>query len=229
MPVRLDCIVTGTDTGIGKTWVSAGLMRGISAIGLRVAGMKPIASGCRRTRDGLRNEDAEILQSLASVPSPYELVNPVSLLDAVAPHIAAARAGLQIDLAVIRAAYQQLRAQTDAVVVEGIGGWRVPISGSSTTADLVRELELPVVLVVGLRLGCINHALLSAEVMAADGIPLAGWVANSLSAGYAEGTETINYLSEHIAAPLIGTIPFLEEFLPDQVAATLAVDLLAVG
>ena len=229
MPVRLDCIVTGTDTGIGKTWVSAGLMRGISAIGLRVAVMKPIASGCRRTRDGLRNEDAEILQSLASVPSPYELVNPVSLLDAVAPHIAAARAGLQIDLAVIRAAYQQLRAQTDAVVVEGIGGWRVPISASSTTADLVRELELPVVLVVGLRLGCINHALLSAEVMAADGIPLAGWVANSLSAGYAEGTETINYLSEQIAAPLIGTIPFLEEFLPDQIAATLAVDLLAVG
>ena len=158
-----------------------------------------------------------------------ELVNPVAFLDPVAPHFAAARAGQRIEIAAITRAYQQLRAQTDAVVVEGIGGWRVPFTPDSTTADLVRALELPVVLVVGMRLGCINHALLTVEAIAADGIPLVGWVANSLSAGYSEGTEIVNYLSEQIAAPLIGNIPFMEELLPDQVAATLAADLLAVG
>lgn len=229
MSVRLDCFVTGTDTGIGKTWISAGLMRCFSAAGLRVTGMKPVASGCRRTREGLRNEDAERLQSLASVPAPYELVNPVTLPDAVAPHIAAARAGMRIEIAPLRAAYQQLRAGSDAVVVESVGGWRVPLSVTHTTADLVRSMELPVLLVVGLRLGCINHALLSVESIAADKIPLAGWVANHLGPGYSEGTEIINYLSERIAAPLIGTVPFLEEFLPERVADALAIDLLSIG
>lgn len=229
MSARCDCFVTGTDTGTGKTWVSAGLMRCISAAGLRVAGMKPVASGCRRTREGLRNEDAEILQSLASVSLPYDLVNPVPLPDGVAPHIAAARARVHIDMAAIRAAYLQLHGQADAVIVEGIGGWRVPLSGTDTTADLVRALELPVLLVVGLRLGCINHALLSVESIASEGIPLAGWVANHLDPGFSEGTEVINYLSEQIAAPLIGTVPHLQDFQPDRVAEALAIELLALG
>lgn len=229
MTARQDCFVTGTDTGVGKTWVSAGLMRCYSAAGLLVAGMKPVASGSRRTRAGLRNEDAENLQVLASVASPYNLVNPVPLPDAVAPHIAAARAGVRIDLAAIRAAYLQLRQQANVVIVEGIGGWRVPLSEAGTTADLVRALEIPVLLVVGLRLGCINHALLSVESIAADRISLAGWVANHVDPEFEEANEVINYLSEHIGAPLIGTVPNLAEFQPDRVAAALAVELLAFG
>ena len=229
MPTRLDCFVTGTDTGVGKTWVSAGLMRSLASAGLHVVGMKPVASGCRRTRAGLRNEDAELLQALASVTPPYELVNPVPLPDAVAPHVAAARAGARIDPEVIRAAYQELRGQANAVVVEGVGGWRVPLAETGTTADLVRLLNLPVLLVVGLRLGCINHALLSVESITADRIPLAGWVANHVDPHFADTSEVINYLSEHIAAPLIGTVPNLEEFEPDRVAGALAIDLLAFG
>jgi len=229
MPVRLDCFVTGTDTGVGKTWISAGLMRSYSASGISVAGMKPVASGCRRTRNGLRNEDAERLQALASVVPSYDLVNPVALPDAVAPHIAAARAGVRINPAAILAAYMQLREQADAVIVEGIGGWRVPLAEIGTTADLVRALDLPVLLVVGLRLGCINHALLSVESIAADRIALAGWVANHVDPGFSEGTEVINYLSEHIGAPLIGTVPNLKEFQPDRVAEALAMELLALG
>ena len=229
MSARLDFFVTGTDTGVGKTWISAGLMRCYSAAGLRVAAMKPVASGCRRTRAGLRNEDAENLQALASVTLPYELVNPVPLADAVAPHIAAARSGVRIDLAAIRSAYLQLREQTNAVIVEGIGGWRVPLSDAGTTTDLVRALELPVLLVVGLRLGCINHALLSVEAIVADQVPLAGWVANHVQPDFSEAGDVINYLSEHIGAPLIGTVPNLGEFLPDRVAEALAIELLAFG
>ncbi len=229
MTARQDCFVTGTDTGVGKTWISAGLMRCYSAAGLLVAGMKPVASGSRRTLAGLRNEDAENLQALASVAPPYNLVNPVPLPDAVAPHIAAARAGVRIDLAAIRAAYLQLRQQANVVIVEGIGGWRVPLSEAGTTVDLVRALEIPVLLVVGLRLGCINHALLSVESIAADRISLAGWVANHVDPGFEEATEVINYLSEHIGAPLIGTVPNLAEFQPDRVAEALAVELLAFG
>ena len=143
------------------------------------------------------------------------------------PTIAAARAGVRIDPAAIQTAYLELRGQADAVIVEGAGGWRVPLSEAGTTADLVRLLNLPVLLVVGLRLGCINHALLSVESIAADRIPLAGWVANHVDARFAEAGEVINYLSEHIAAPLIGSVPNLEEFLPDRVAEALAIDLLA--
>jgi dethiobiotin synthetase len=226
MNARFDVFVTGTDTDVGKTWVCAGLMCGLAAAGLRVAGMKPVASGCRRSRSGLRSEDAELLQSLASVPCEYELVNPVPLRDAVAPHIAAARAEVAIDLERIRLAARRLRAQSDALVVEGIGGWRVPLSGRETTADLVRELGLPVVLVVGLRLGCINHALLSAESIVASGAILAGWVANGVVPEYEEGAETVNFLSERIAAPLLGTVPHMRRLAPDRIAAAVSVDLL---
>ncbi|MBI1731738.1 MAG: dethiobiotin synthase [Gammaproteobacteria bacterium] len=227
MTGRLDCFVTGTDTGVGKTWVSAGLMHGLSATGLRVAGMKPVASGCRKSRRGPRNDDAEILRSLASIPVDYALVNPVPLPEPIAPHIAAARAGVVIDMDAIRAAFRQLQARADAVVVEGIGGWRVPLSEARSTADLVRELGLPAVLVVGLRLGCINHALLSVESIAASAVTLAGWVANHLLPDYSEGAETVNYLSERIAAPLIGVVPYLEQRDPERIATALSVELLS--
>jgi dethiobiotin synthetase len=227
--MRIDCFVTGTDTGVGKTWVSAGLMRAASAAGLRVAGMKPIASGCRRTREGLRNDDAELLRALASVTIPYALVNPVTLPDPVAPHIAAHRAGVEIDVGAVRGAWRRLRADADAVIVEGIGGWRVPLAGNGTVADLARDLELPVVLVVALRLGCINHALLTAEAIGGDGVPLAGWVANHVQREFAEAQEVVNFLCERIAAPLIGSVPYLQEFQPDLIARSLAIDLLVSG
>lgn len=228
MGARCDCFVTATDTGVGKTWISAGLMHAIAGTGRRVVGMKPVASGCRRTRDGWRNEDAEMLQSLATLPQPYDLVNPVALPDAVAPHIAAARADKPIDLSLVRAAYSALRQDSEAVVVEGVGGWRVPLVGNETVADLAVALGLPVVLVVGLRLGCINHALLSASAIVADGATFAGWVANHLQPDYAEAQEIINDLSERIAAPLIGEVPHLQQFLPDRIAGVLAIDLLQV-
>jgi dethiobiotin synthetase len=229
MGARPDVFVTGTDTSIGKTWVSAGIMRGFAGTGLRVAGMKPVASGCRRSRHGLRNADAELLQSLATVRCEYAQVNPAPLREAVAPHIAAARSGAVIDLERIRAAFLELRGRADAVVVEGVGGWRVPLSGSETTADMVRELGLPVVLVVGLRLGCINHALLSAESVAGSGLLLAGWVANHLRRDYKDGPAIVNFLSERIAAPLLGVVPHLQRLAPDRIAAALSMDLLRAG
>lgn len=225
--MRLDCFVTGTDTGIGKTWVSAGLMAAAAAAGLRVAGMKPVASGCRRTREGWRNDDASLLQSLCTVPVAYELVNPIALPDPVAPHIAASRAGVTIDPGVVRAAFERVQSITDAVVVEGIGGWRVPLAGDSTVADLARLLDVPVVLVVGLRLGCINHALLTAQAISADGLPFAGWVAVDLVADHGERDDIVNYLCERIASPLLGSVPYLPAMLPERIGATLAIDLLA--
>lgn len=228
MATRLDCLVTGTDTGVGKTWISAGLMGAIAATGQRVAGMKPVASGCRRTRDGWRNEDAEILQAQSTMPWPYALVNPIALPDPVAPHIAASRAGMSLDLACVHEAFALLKTGSDAVVVEGVGGWRAPLGGDRTVADLALALRLPVVLVVGLRLGCINHALLSAGAVAGDGVVCAGWVANHMQPGYAEADDVINYLSERIAAPLLGVVPHMENFLPERVAGTLAIDLMNV-
>lgn len=224
--MRLDCLVTATDTGVGKTWVSAGLMGAIAATGQRVAGMKPVASGCRRTRDGWRNEDAEILQAQATTSWPYALVNPIALPDPVAPHIAAARAGVPMDLASVHDAFAILKEGSDAVVVEGVGGWRVPLGDDSTVANLARALRLPVVLVVGLRLGCINHALLSAAAIVADGAVCAGWIANHVQPRYAEADEVINCLSERIAAPLLGVVPHMEIFLPERIAGALAIDLL---
>jgi dethiobiotin synthetase len=225
----ISCFVTGTDTGIGKTWISAGLLCAMRASGLRVAGMKPVASGCRRTRDGLRNEDAEILQFHSSAASDYHLVNPVALPDAVAPHIAAARSGMIVDLAAIHSAYLSLRSGVDAVVVEGVGGWRVPLTGGRQIRDLVRMLELPVLVVVGLRLGCINHTLLTVESLLGDQVPLAGWVANGLQRDFAEAPEVVNFLCERIPAPLIGTVPFMEELQADRIGMHLATDLLAPG
>lgn len=227
--MRLDCFVTGTDTGVGKTWVSAGLMAAAAAASLRVAGMKPVASGCRRTREGWRNDDAILLQSLATAPVAYELVNPVALPEAVAPHIAAARAGMAIDLQTVHDAFNRLQRNTDAVIVEGIGGWRVPLAGDDTVADLARLLGIPVVLVVGLRLGCINHALLTAQAISADDVPFAGWVAANLTADYGEGGDIVNYLSERIAAPLLGSVPCLPTLQTDRIGAALAIDLLTVA
>ncbi|MCS3903321.1 dethiobiotin synthetase [Methylohalomonas lacus] len=199
--------VTGTDTGIGKTWVSVGLLDAWRTRGLNVAGMKPVASGSELIQGELRNEDALALQAAASRDWPYATINPYAFAPPIAPHVAAEQAGVTVALEPLTAAYAELAAASDRVVVEGVGGWRVPLSVTLQTADLVRALDLPVVLVVGLRLGCINHALLTAEAIRADGLALRGWIANTLDPDY-EAEATLATLAAAIPAPLLARVPY---------------------
>ncbi|MCK7577912.1 MAG: dethiobiotin synthase [Chromatiales bacterium] len=194
--------VTGTDTGVGKTRVSVALLRAAVARGERAVGMKPVASGCRATPPGLRSEDAEALIAAGNVAAAYDDVNPYAFLPPTAPHLAAAAAGVSIDPGRIRAAYRRLAADAGRVVVEGVGGWLVPIGAHATMADVARALELPVVLVVGMRLGCINHALLTAQAVPRAGCRLAGWVANHVDPEVPEGY--LEALQALLDAPLIG-------------------------
>ena len=212
--------ITGTDTGIGKTVVTLCLMRWLQGRGLRVAAMKPVASGCERTLDGLRNEDALKLQRQASMPLDYEAVNPYAFEPPIAPHIAARQAGEKIRIDIIRRGMQQLAGDADIVCVEGVGGWLVPLNGRETVADLAISLGLGVVMVVGMRLGCLNHALLSARAIEASGAPLAGWVANCMppAADYLE--DNISTLKSMICAPLLGVVPALRAPAASQVAVT---------
>ena len=212
--------ITGTDTGIGKTVVTLCLMRWLQGRGLRVAAMKPVASGCERTLDGLRNEDALKLQQQASMPLDYEAVNPYAFEPPIAPHIAARQAGEKIRIDIIRRGMQQLAGDADIVCVEGVGGWLVPLNGRETVADLAISLGLGVVMVVGMRLGCLNHALLSARAIEASGAPLAGWVANCMppAADYLE--DNISTIKSMICAPLLGVVPALRAPAASQVAVT---------
>jgi len=206
MPVR-SVYITGTDTGIGKTVVSAAWLNALRATGVRAVGMKPVASGCEATAHGWRNEDALALQA-ASLPSPpYGDVNPYALPLPLAPELAARDAGIEVALAPIVAAHGRLQALADVVVVEGVGGWAAPLSASLTQLDLVRALDLPVVLVVGLRLGCINHALLSARAILADGCRLLGWIGNAVDRGMACREEHRAMLGARLAAPCLGWLP----------------------
>jgi dethiobiotin synthetase len=203
--------VTGTDTGIGKTVVTLGLMRLLQDRGLRVAGMKPVASGCERTPQGLRNEDALQLQRQASMPLDYAEVNPYAFEPPIAPHIAAREAGVRIGLDVIREGMLRLASVSDAVCVEGVGGWLVPLNGHETVADLAGRLGLDLILVVGMRLGCLNHALLTAHAIEAAGLPLAGWVANCLPPEPDYLQENITALESGLSAPLLGVVPPLAQ------------------
>lgn len=216
--------VTGTDTGVGKTCVSVALMHALRARGLCVQGMKPIASGCVATPAGLRNADAEQLLAAASYPVPYPQVNPYAFEPAVAPHIAAHRARVRLDLEHITAMAHTLAAQADCLVVEGVGGWRVPLAGTMGVNDMAVRLGLPVILVVGLRLGCINHALLTSESIERSGLPLAGWVANLVDAQMEMVAENVQDLSVRLPAPLLGVIPYLHGRPPQQAAPALNLD-----
>ena len=201
------CFVTGTDTGIGKTLASSALLHALHVRGLRAVGMKPVASGCEATADGWRNEDALALQA-ASDPTPaYADINPYALPLPLAPELAARDAGVEVELAPLLAAHARLRALAPQVVVEGVGGWEAPLSASLRQADLVRALELPVVLVVGLRLGCLSHAILSARAIAADGFRLLGWIGNAIDPDMACREEQRSMLQARIAAPCIGWLP----------------------
>ena len=213
--------VTGTDTGVGKSVVSASLLHAIRALGARAIGMKPVASGCEPGAQGWRNEDALLLQA-ASDPTPrYEDVNPYALPQALAPEIAAAQAGIEIGLEPILAAYARLRAQAEVMVVEGVGGWAAPIDARLDQIDLVRALDLPVVLVVGLRLGAINHARLSARAIAADGARFIGWIANDIDPQMARMDENFEILCRRMPVPCWGRVPYSPRPDPARLAASL--------
>ncbi|MGD2084021.1 MAG: dethiobiotin synthase [Chromatiales bacterium] len=214
-------LVTGTDTGCGKTEAGLALMAALQARGLVVLGMKPVASGCERTPNGLRNADALRLAAQGSLAVAYDEVNPFAFEPAIAPHIAAAREGRTIEPAVITRAYQALAARADRVVAEGVGGWRVPLGGVGEVADLPALLGLPVVLVVGLRLGCINHALLTAESIVRRGAALAGWVGSLVEPDMAALGENLAALSCGIPAPCLGVLPWHPGATPEAMAAHL--------
>lgn len=210
--------ITGTDTEVGKTRVSVALLHRLRQQGLRVAGMKPVAAGCENTRAGLRNEDALALQAESSVVLPYETLNPYALAPPIAPHLAARDAGMVIEIERILTAYRAITAQADCVIVEGAGGWRVPLDDDQDMSDLAVALGLPVVLVVDIRLGCINQALLSAQAIATRGLPLAGWVANHAHGDYARSADNIASIEARIGAPLLGVIPYDAGITPEQIA-----------
>jgi dethiobiotin synthetase len=211
--------VTGTDTEVGKTAVSAALLCLLKQQGLSVAGMKPIASGCESTSNGLRNEDALILNQQASIELAYEVVNPYAFEPAIAPHIAANKVGVTIQAEVIQRQFYQIQQQVDSVVVEGAGGWLVPIDNTLTMADVAIRLGLPVVLVVGIRLGCINHALLTVQAIQQSGLPFYGWLANHVD-DCAESDEIIESLKARISAPCLGVVPVLakDELMADYIS-----------
>ncbi len=205
--------VTGTDTGVGKTLVSAALTRAFVARGARVAVMKPIASGSDPTPEGLRNSDALTLMAASNVSAPYGAVNPYCFLPPISPHIAASEAGIAIDLRLLRSRLDALARNADCVVVEGAGGWHAPISDSATMADLAAALELPVLLVVGLRLGCLNHALLTRESLSTRGVAFAGWIANAMDPHFDRPAENLATLCSRLGEPPLAHIPFLESRL----------------
>ena len=214
--------VTGTDTGVGKTRVATALLRAFARRGLRAVGMKPVAAGCQRIDGALVSEDVAALAAASNVNLPVDLINPYRFQPAIAPHLAAELAGERISLERIRDAYVALAAGADRVVVEGAGGFLVPLNEREDFADLARLLGLPVLLVVGMRLGCLNHALLTAEAVQRRGLPFVGWVANRLDAQMSVFQQNVDTLRERLGAPLLGTVPFGVE---DAEAATLFLDL----
>jgi dethiobiotin synthetase len=199
--------VTGTDTGVGKTVIAAALIRALARAGLRVAGMKPVAAGASTTAAGLRNADALSLLQAANVAAPYERVNPYCFAAPIAPHIAARDAHIAIDVELIRRRFDELSRDADCVVVEGAGGWLTPIGERASMADVAAALALPVVLVVGLRLGCLNHAYLTARALAAHGAGLAGWIGNSMDPALERAADNIAELERRLQ-PAAAIVPY---------------------
>lgn len=214
--------ITGTDTGVGKTLVAAALVHLAAAVGRRVVGLKPVASGADRTADGLRNEDALALQAASSVALPYELVNPYCFEPAIAPHLAAAEEGVAIEVPRLLGAFRAATRRADLAIVEGAGGWRVPLHPEGFLSDLPEQLGLGVILVVGLRLGCLNHARLTFEAIGRAGrSPLVGWIGNGIDPGFSHQDETIATLARLLGRPALAVIPALPDTTPGRVAAHL--------
>lgn len=213
--------VTGTDTNVGKTLVASALLRSFVLSGLRAVGMKPVATGCRADGPDRSNEDVAALIAASNVRVPVDLINPYCFEPAIAPHLAAQQAGSTISLARVRECYLALASRADRVVVEGAGGLLVPLSAREDFCDLALDLDLSVVLVVGMRLGCLNHALLTAEAIRSRGLPFAGWVANRIDSAMPFFEDNLETLRQKLPAPLIAVMPFA----PDKAQACAALNL----
>lgn len=210
-----DYFITGTDTGVGKTWATLALMKAMQNKGQMVVGMKPIASGCERNFGGLRNDDAVKISQQSSKranqTSDYNIVNPYAFEPAIAPHVAASMSGVVIDIEEIADKFYVLKSNSDSVLVEGIGGWCVPLGKDVMLADIVKRLGLQLILVIGLRLGCINHALSTARAIQTDGISLRGWMTSQIEPSYAYLEETLAVFHSRINAPFLGNLPYMEK------------------
>lgn len=217
--------IAGTDTDAGKTVVTAGLLAAANNQGLRTIGLKPVSAGCDVTEDGLRNGDALILQDTASIQLSYDQVNPIAFEPPIAPHIAAVQEGRQLSADRL-AAYCRgtLMQPADFVLIEGAGGWRVPLNQREMLSSLPKMLGTDVILVVGMKLGCLNHALLTAEAIARDGLKVAGWVANRIDPDMNCYQENLETLKGFFRAPLLGEVPHLADPAPANVAAYLKID-----
>jgi dethiobiotin synthetase len=216
--------ITGTDTGVGKTLVSCALLHAFALQGKRVVGFKPVAAGCDEND---HNEDAKQLRAASNVQATYGQINPYCFPHAIAPHLAARHAGARIDFSRILASFRELSGQSDEVIVEGVGGFCVPLNEYQDSGDLAAQLDLPVILIVGMRLGCLNHALLTLRVIDDYQLKCAGWVANVVQAEMPALQENILALSERIAAPLLGVIPFQTQ--PDARVTAVCLDLELLG
>lgn len=222
---RRGVFITGTDTEVGKTVVATALVRSLVAAGLKIAVMKPVAAGAEETPEGPRNADALALIEAANAANVYPLVNPYCLDLPASPHIAAAKAGISVEIERIATAFDELAGSADLVVVEGAGGWYAPVSETRTMVDIAKILDLPVLLVVGLRLGCLNHALLTAQAVKASGLRLAGWFANPVQRSFEHAAENIAALEARLDAPLLAIL----DFQPDAVARRASFGAIAVA
>lgn len=207
--------ITGTDTGVGKTLVSVSLVKALVRHGLRCAVMKPVASGSEHTLAGLRNADALALAEASNVVVPYASINPYCFEPAISPHIAAEEAKIEVDVGLIKTRFEALASSADFVVVEGAGGWYAPISQSKSMADLPKSLNIPALLVVGVRLGCLNHALLTKQAIEASGVELAGWVANSIDPKIERAAQNLSSLERMLGSEPLAVFPFMPDERPD--------------
>lgn len=211
--------VTGTDTGVGKTLVSCALLHAYAKHGYSVIGMKPVVAGCENGQW----QDVELLKAASTVTAPSSWINPYAFAEPIAPHIAAQKVGATIDPEVIRYSYDHLRTKAEITIVEGVGGFLVPLGGRWDTGDLARMLELPVILVVGMRLGCLSHTLLTVRAIEAAGLTLAGWVANRIDPDMQAPEENLHALIERLDSPLLGVLPYQAEVEPRELASLIEI------
>ena len=211
--------ITGTDTDAGKTWVCLGLLKLLHDNNKITTVMKPVSAGCLMTNEGLRNQDAELLINAATIKPAYNKVNPYAFEAAIAPHIAAKQSNIDINITDIKLCFSNLKSQSDYIIVEGAGGWLTPINDKLSMADIAKELGLPIIIVVGMKLGCLNHALLTVKHILDMKLPVAGWVANSLQQNFTAINDNIDSLKTQLTIPFLGTIPYLAECNPEEIAS----------
>lgn len=201
--------ITGTDTNIGKTYVCCGILRALNKAGFSTVALKPLSSGCQQTPRGLESEDALALQSAASIFLPLSTINPFAFLPAVAPHIPATQSNSKLSVqTIVQQCQPAFAIKADYYVVEGVGGWLMPLNANETMADVAQQLQAQIVLIVGMRLGCLNHALLTYQAIQQKGCHIIGWIANGIEPNMSYMEENIEMLQQHIAAPLLGVVPY---------------------